>query len=230
MDTTPAQVTMLRMPPKPPFPPEVRAVFDTLRDEITFLHGNWDAFQQLFGTQESIAALNDVAPGAFTLIHYAFRHSMIMSISRITDPKTTGFGKKSKNNLTLKQLLHVLGEHCQDRQFLDHLAAKEKTIEAKCKPIRDRRNRTVGHLDLQTALNYHPDPLPNINRNHVIEILALLAEFMNDVLGHYTYSHADFVPHITGPAGNIVHGLREFKRLLKKESEQELAALRRESQ
>jgi hypothetical protein len=211
-----AKVITMRPAPKPGFPPEVRDVFDALRNEVTFLHGNWDAFQQLFGKPESVAVLNGTAPGAFLLIRYAFRHGLVMAFSRITDPKTTGSGKKAKENLTLKQLLHVVSQHCSDKVFLDRIAAKEKAIDVHCQPIRNLRNRSIGHLDLQTALKYHPDPLPDINSERVDEGLRLLADFMNEILGHYEGAYADFVPHITGPARNIVHGLREFKRLQKK--------------
>src|SRR5205085_2922820 len=71
----------------PGFPPEVRVVFEGLRQEVTFLHANWDAFKQLYGTEESVAALNQTAPGAFQLIGFLFRREFIMGISRLTDPK-----------------------------------------------------------------------------------------------------------------------------------------------
>jgi AbiU2 len=214
----------------PGFPPEVQEVFDALRNEVTFLHGNWDAFHQLFGTPESVAALNETAPGAFRLIRFVFRHEFIMAISRITDPKATGYGKKAKENLTLKQLLHVIGEHCTDQAFINDLTNQEKVIDAHCQPIRDNRNRSIGHLDLETALNYHPNPLPDINTQHVVESLRLLAEFMNTILGYYKCAHADFVPVVTGPARNIVHGLRQFHRLRKAEYERQSAELQAEAE
>jgi hypothetical protein len=89
-------------------------------------------------------------------------------------------------------------------------------IDAHCLPIRALRNRCIGHLDLQTALKYHPDPLPDVGRKHVVDALGLLADFMNEILGYYTDVYFDFVPVITGPARNIVYGLTEFKRLQKK--------------
>lgn len=224
MDTSPAEVTMLPMPPKPPFPKEVKVIFDALRSEVTLLHSYWEEYQELFGSKKSIAALNGVAAGAFGLIGYTFRHEMIMAFSRITDPKKTC----GKDNLTFNQLLHVLRQHCSDKTFLKRLEAIEKDIAVKCNPIRQLRNRSIGHLDLQTALKFHPDPLPDVGKNHVIEALELIAHFMNQILGYYTYSHADFVPVVHGPARNIVHAMREFKRLQKEEDEREIAALHEE--
>jgi hypothetical protein len=205
-------------------PLEVGTIFEALRNEVTFLHGIWDAYDQLFGTQEAVAALNETAPGAFSLIGYVFRHELVMAFSRITDPKATG----KKENLTLQRLLHVVSEHTDDRTFVNGLESKLSAINASCEPFRDRRNRSIGHLDLSTALNSHPNPLPAIEREQILQSLRLVAEFMNEVLGHYTSAHADFVPHVTGPARNIVHGLSEFQRLRNREYEQEVAALRAE--
>jgi hypothetical protein len=189
----------MRTDQKTGFPAQVREIFDALRNEVTFVHGNWEAFQQLYGSPESVAALNETAPGAFRLIRFIFRHEFIMAFSRITDPKATS----GKENLTLKQLLHVVGDHCTDHGFLARLAIKEQAIAAHCKPIREHRNRSIGHLDLKTALNFHPDPLPDIDSAHVIEALRLVADFMNEILGYYTSAHADFVPVVAGPARNF---------------------------
>jgi hypothetical protein len=211
--------TMSRFQPKPGFPPAVKDVFDALRQEVSYLHANWDAFHQLYGTQESVDVLNSIAPGAFSLIGYIFRREFIVAVYRITDRKAFGHGKNAKENLTLKQLLHVVGENCKVQSFLDALAAKLKAIDAHCEPIRDRRNRLIAHLDLKTALNTHSTPLQIVDSKQIQECLRLLAEFMNDILGHYTDAFADFVPTITGPARNIVHGLKEFERLQAKEIE-----------
>ena len=60
-----AEFQMSRFQPKPGFPPDVQEIFDALRQEVAYLHSNWDTFKQLYGTQDSVDALNGVAPGAF---------------------------------------------------------------------------------------------------------------------------------------------------------------------
>jgi hypothetical protein len=147
-----------------------------------------------------------------------------MTFSRVTDPKATG----KKENLTLQRLLHVVTEHSNDCALIARLESELTAIDTICEPFHVRRNRSIGHLDLQTALNTHPDPLPAIERDRIVEALRLIAKFMNEVLGNFTTAYADFVPHITGPARNIVYGLREFQRLRKTEYEQDIAALRAE--
>jgi AbiU2 len=212
--------------PKPPgFPPEVREVFGALRDEVTFLHGVWDIYAQLYGTEDAVAALNGTAPGAFSFLGYVLRHDLFMTICRITDPKQTG----KKENLTLDRLLHVITHQPADPRLVSKLEEQLKEINSACEPFRVRRNRTLGHLDLETALRTHPEPLPAIERVQIMNVLDRIARFMNEVLSHYTAAHADFVPLISGPARNIVHGLREFQRLRKLEYERQIAELRGDS-
>lgn len=57
-------------------------------------------------------------------------------------------------------------------------------------------------------------------------MLKRIADFMNEILGHYTAVYADFVPSVSGAARNIVHGLSEFQRLQKLDSERQIAELR----
>jgi hypothetical protein len=199
----------------PGFPSEVRDVFEALRQEVSFLHANWDTFKQLFGSEESVAALNETAPGAFQLIGFLFRREFIMGICRITDPKESKVRGSVMDNLTLKQLRQIVGQHCTDAGLLARLDELEKSLELQVAPIRDRRNRAIGHLDMQTALNYHPNPLPTVKSQQIEEALRQIAAFMNEVNGHFAAAHADFVPVIHGPALNIVHGLSEFQRLRK---------------
>lgn len=201
----------LNFPHPPGFAPESREVFDALRTEVTFLHGLWDTYEQLFGTEESVAVLNSTAPGAFSFLGYVIRHNIVMTICRITDPKRTG----KKDNLTLDRLRHVISEQPQGAQLLVELESRLKEINSACEPFRVRRNRTLSHLDLQTALKTHPETLPGIEKTQIADVLNRIAGFMNAILGHFTAAHADFVPVVGGPARNIIHGLSEFQRLRK---------------
>jgi AbiU2 len=194
-------------------PKAVSEIFVPLRREIGNLHGYWHVFQSLFQQPETLEAVK-ISPGTFYLIRVVFRHQIIMGFSRITDPKSTGRGPKAKQNLTIKQLLHVVRDNCSDSETLNQLAEVEKRIEEECTPFRVLRNRSIAHLDLKTCLNAHPDPLPDIDGQLVQRCLDLLARFMNLVLGHFTSTYFDFSLHISPPARNIVHGLTEFQRWL----------------
>ena len=118
---------MFTRPTKPGLPAGVDEIFVPLRREIGNLHGYWHVFQALFQQPETPEAIK-VTPGTFGVIRLVFRREIIMAFSRITDPKTTGKGNNAKENLTVKQLLHVVTENCSDNKVLSHLAEIEKKI------------------------------------------------------------------------------------------------------
>jgi AbiU2 len=197
------------MRPHTAMPEEVEKLFVIVHREVTTLHAYSDALQEFFGKPESIEAIKELVPGIFVLIMHAFRHEIIMSCCRITDRKATS----GKENLTLKQLLYVLGDHIPDKRLLARLAALEKEIDDHCEPIRTLRNRTVGHLDLKTALELHPEALPDVDREHVNEALRLLGEFMTAVLDYYRPgTEVDFIPTLTGPPSTLTCILKNFKK------------------
>src|SRR5947208_7235633 len=105
-------------PVKPGLPAPVNEIFDPLRTEIGNLHGLWVVFKDLFQHPDSLEIVK-LTPGGFEIIRQVFRHDIIMGFSRITDPKATGKGKNAKENLTLKQLLHAVGENCTDKALLE---------------------------------------------------------------------------------------------------------------
>jgi hypothetical protein len=210
------------------FPKEISEIFEALCQELVSLHAYWDAFKQLYETKEDVAVLNATAPGAFALIQYLIRRELIMGICRITDPKESRARRSVAANLTLKQLLHVVSQHCRDANFIGELSASIQAIDDHCKPIRDRRNRAVGHLDLNTALKLHPDPLPYVSNAQIDEAMRFLRNFMSRINGYFAAAERDFVPIIPGPARNIVIGLREALRLRKLEYESQLSALSQE--
>ncbi len=213
-------------PPTPPgFPTDVEEVFEALSKEVTFLYGTWELYRQLFGTPEAVEALNGVAPGGFRIIQYIVRREAVMGICRITDRLATG----GRDNLTLRRLLHVIELSGPDQKLLAKLRAMLDYIDTYRAPFVDRRNREFGHLDLATALQRHPTPLPAVEIEQFNTAIRLIAEFMNEVLGHYRTTHRDFVPHVTGPASNIVHAMREFKRLQQAEHERQIAQLHAEA-
>jgi AbiU2 len=206
-------------------PTDVADVFEALSQVVTFLHGTWDVYRQLFGTPEAVEALNGVAPGGFRVIQYIVRREAVMGICRVTDRLATG----SRENLTLRRLLHVIEQSGPDQAFLDRLHVMLDHIDIYCAPFVERRNREFGHLDLATALPRHPTPLPAIEIEQFETAIRLIAEFMNEVLGYYRAAHRDFVPHVTGPASNIVHAMREFKRLQQADHERQVAELQSET-
>jgi AbiU2 len=71
-------------------PPAISEIFEILRQDTIMLHASWDTFHELFGTERSAGIVSDVAPVGFAMVRNALGHEIIMGVSRITDPKTTG--------------------------------------------------------------------------------------------------------------------------------------------
>src|SRR4051794_31876239 len=94
----PAEISMLGRVHKPNLPPEIDEVFKPLRNEISFLHGNWQVYRELFVESESEKVF-EITIGTFVVIRLVLRHEIIMGFSRINDPKAS----MGRENLTLRQ-------------------------------------------------------------------------------------------------------------------------------
>jgi hypothetical protein len=116
-----------------------------------------------------------------------------------------------RENMTLRQLVHVVETHCTDATFVAKLKDDEEAIRKACEPFKTiRRNRSLAHLDLSTFLGSPAEPLPTMDGEMVKKCLELLATFMNDILGHYTTVYFDFVPNLGPSSRNIIYGLTKF--------------------
>jgi hypothetical protein len=201
----------MRSFPPPGFPPEIRKVWDELIQEFFFLNSNWYLFKELYGTEESVKTLNGVAPGPFCLIGFMFRREFTMGICRITDPKSTGPKDNLKENLTIDQLLHLVREHCADTEFADELAARKAKIDALLPPIRDRRNRAFGHLDLPTAVGEHPSPLPSVKSDVMGEAIQLIGKLLVEVNHYFTGAWLDTTPNPQWSGESLLRALNEWQ-------------------
>lgn len=200
-----AQISILMPSTKPGFPTAVADVFVPLRQEIVFLHGIRHVFQELFEHPEAAEVIK-ITPGAFTLIAYSFRHQLIIGITRINDRKTVC----GNETLTVKQLLHVLQQNCNDQTWLDAVTKSAEEVAMECEPLRPTRNRFLAHLDLLTIQGTHPEEVPVIDGPRIDRCLKLLDEFMNLVNERFNDSYIEFQPHIAPRPSNIIYGLSKF--------------------
>jgi len=148
---------------QPSMPPDVKTIFETLQEDVIWVHAKWKVFRQLFGTSEKrIAVLNDFATDFFQIVHDGLIYDILLTMSRLTDPAETF----KKENLTLDRLLLML-KRSEDTQFVEGLERDLKSLKDECQPFRDIRNRRIAHSDLGTALDYHPNPLPGVSREMI---------------------------------------------------------------
>lgn len=122
-------------------------VFYRLWNECGWLHLMWREYVTPFGTNKArLALLNKAAPGFARLVDDVLWDSVLLHISRMTDPPERG-GKKKKETLTLRRLPELVADSIRP--------TVEKRLTVILKKVafaRDHRNRRIGHRDLLLAL------------------------------------------------------------------------------
>jgi hypothetical protein len=92
-------------------PASLHDIFGRLRHLYLILRLKWKVYRQLFGTdKERIDLLNNIAPTAFWVWQETLSDEMDLALSRLTDPKESGKGKKKFDNLTLEKLIDEIAK------------------------------------------------------------------------------------------------------------------------
>jgi len=189
----------------PRFPHEIHALWGTLDTEITWLHGRWIIYRQLYGTSpDRVELLNKSAGTFFNMLQDVLLHDVQLSLSKIGDPAGSG----SRENVTLFALHKILLDAGQTIAADKMSAALQKFADA-CVKVRHRRNKWIAHFDRTTMLNQHITPRIGPSREEIENALAALRDAMNCISRHYTdtticYEH--FSMQADGEA--LVHNLR----------------------
>ena len=112
------------MNPTKPIPAEIAQVYDELRSEVTWLHGRWICYRQLYAVSpKRIELLNESAGMFFYIVQDVLFDEIQVALSKLTDPAKTG----KHENLSLEQLQSRLEAHGdptlvgQCRKILDSL-------------------------------------------------------------------------------------------------------------
>ena len=174
-------------------------VYHSLWMEFARLSRKWVEYKELFGDDfHRFTLLNRSAPLFFRMVQYSFLYDVLMHISRITDPPSTGVGNRKRENLTLKKL-----EERIDRADLkERLSTLLGEVDTKCEVCRKWRNRRLAHLDLDLAIGKRPpEPLERATSEMVDEALKSIANVLNAVSHHYqdsTTAFDHYVPSVWG--------------------------------
>ena len=186
-------------------PSDLRAVYEALRTEVTWLHARWISYTQLFGkSPKRIDLLNECARSLFYFVHETLANDLLLSLCKLTDPATQG----KNENLSLHQLQQKL-----DSVGEPSLAAGCKTVlatlDGHAEPLKTLRNKQLAHLDLAVALNKATEPLPPVSRQEINEALALVRQYLNAIEIYYNdneWGYEHFL--MTGSDGDaLVHVL-----------------------
>ncbi len=163
-------------------PDGVKAVFEPLRYEVTWLHAKWLIYQQLFcRDQQRVDLMNRLAPGFFVVVADSLRTESIVGLCRLTDPAKSG----SNQNLTLLRLAEAVTSE-EPGRFASDVDAEANRLRHAFSPLRTWRNKRLAHTDFPTAVDMQT--LPEIPQLTIDNGLAGVRGLMNLVEVHYLNS------------------------------------------
>lgn len=192
-------------------PSELGDVFEALRKRVIWLNAKWNIFCQLFASsQETVDLLNCSASTFFAICEDMMISDILLTLGRLTDPRTSA----GRDNLSLNRLLMLL-DTVPDQQLKNEFGAALNEVNAKCAFARAIRNRKIAHLDLGTHLPGNQltssfDPLPDITKGRIEEALQAIAEAMNTVEDYYTGAATMYIePFLPNGATDLIARLRD---------------------
>lgn len=193
--------------PKHPMPSDFQSSYEAIRTEVTWLHGYWKIYSQLFSkTEKRIELLNECATTFFFVVHQTLLKDLLLTLCKLTDP-----AKQGKNeNLSLWRLQDQLAQ-VADSAVASAGNATLLKIEAYVVPLRDLRNKQLAHLDLETALEKNTNRLSLVQKRDIDKSLQLIRTYLNSIQLYFNdsewgYEHLGMI----GTDGDaLVHVLRD---------------------
>ena len=120
-------------------------------------------YEKLYGDEGNVELLNAIGSQVFRNIQLIMQDSLILHITRLTDPSKTG----TFRNLSLRMLLQRLKEdqtiprpeRFRDPEWLKYLECHVDLAEIEAKYARRHRNERIAHLDYETTMGLRSEPL-----------------------------------------------------------------------
>ena len=157
---------------------ELGADFYELYVELVELHILWQQYRQLFGTAtDTVHLLNRTAGLFFKIVQDELWDSVLLGVSRLTDPPGTGKFK----NLTVQSLPLLISDYAV-KTVVEDLCIKAVAAAAFA---REHRNKRIAHQDHNYLSNRNSNPLSGISRTAVESMLAALRDVMNHLDNHF---------------------------------------------
>lgn len=147
-------------------------------EDVVWLQCKWDFYLGLFGSHENTELLSDLAQTSFKIVEESLRSDMTMAICRLGDPSRSTVKGKTFENLSLDTLIKGCGEVKNTTSLL-------KDFRSASKPVRDYRNKGIGHNDLNTSIRATDNPLPGISRSQIDKILELAWQILNVIYQNF---------------------------------------------
>lgn len=181
--------------------------FFQLYRKLVELHIVWQQYRQLYGSdEETVHLLNRTAGLFFKIIQDELWDSVLLGISRMTDPHSTG-GRKNLTIHSLPLLITDLGLQAELHDLCK--AATDNAAFA-----REHRNKRIAHQDHGYTTDRSSNPLNGVSRERVESMLESLRKVMNRLDLHFrdtTVMYDTFVDE--SGARLLVSKLRKLERL-----------------
>jgi hypothetical protein len=186
---------------------ELGPVFWQLHKKLIELHIIWQQYRQLFGKDpETVELLNRTAGLLFKLMQDQIWDSVLLGISRMTDPPAT----RGKKNLTVQSLPPLI----QDPGLRAEVQALCDMAVAEAAYAREHRNKRIAHQDHDYTHDPGANPLSGISREKVEGMLKVLRDVLNRLNSHFkgsTTFYEDFIDE--SGARVLIHKLRKLERM-----------------
>ncbi|KAF1715479.1 hypothetical protein CSC74_12955 [Pseudoxanthomonas yeongjuensis] len=168
---------------------DLGTAFFQLYRKLMELHIVWQQYRQLFGKDsDTVHLLNRMAGLFFKIIQDEIWDSVLLGISRMTDPPKTG----NKKNLTIQSLPSLISDPTLKAE-VETLCAEAV---AAAEFAREHRNKRIAHQDHDYLTDRASNPLSGVSRERVETMLASLRKVLNRLDLHYrdtTVMYEDFV-------------------------------------
>ena len=184
-------------------PKDLQDLFEPLKNQLIWVHAKWNISQQLFDhSKERLELLSRIAPSFFRIMDFVYRDDLFISICRLTD---------QTKQQSLNRLIKILKNHMNHQKYTD-LTAIMANINQKTVPLTEWRNRKIAHSELVMNIKKGPDPLPEVTRNSINEVLEDMRKLMDEVEVYFTGNSTayEYVA-LQGDGNNIAYILSEYE-------------------
>jgi len=182
---------------------EFGTLFNNLINEVSWIQFLWLEFNELFGKDEQrVNMLNKIAPDFFQMTQTILLESILLAITRITDPEESNIGGETKRNLTIKAIPKYI---IDNPKFKKKINRKIEQIMDISSSFRDWRNRHIAHKDLILSIKNHDSkPLKTLTRQDIRLTVERFHQLFNDLEIYYQLPKSYFDLMIIGKSSSTL--------------------------
>jgi hypothetical protein len=169
--------------------PEIDDVWQAIDYEVTWLHGRWAIYRQLYGTSEARVEILNRSAGTFAhMLQDVLLDDVQLGLAKLGDPAVSRIKGAMVENLTLSNLCQLV---TAAGALVGELPALLTSYDDACVKVRERRNTRIAHFDLQTMLKSKAS-LMGPSRAEIEVALEALRCVMNRIALHFTGSQTAY--------------------------------------